>query len=106
MNTAKEIKLTAKEIEFLNNLDKVEGGRNFGQLQAKKYLGKGVTFANLNTLKAEKGLKYVGTMQMLQEGGSSIWYFNAINGETYRIPEPQDGIDEFFELEFKRKKLE
>jgi hypothetical protein len=97
------IELTAKEKELINNLDgNVTRGKHFGQLQAKKYVGKNQNFLFLNMLKQEEGGKYVGALRMAR-GEDLLWYFDAIDGETYRIPEPEGGIDELFDIEFKRR---
>lgn len=58
--------------------------------------------------------KYLGTRKDIIESGvngtiklinvePSMWLFTAGDGEGYRIPEPADGIDSVFEIEFKRK---
>jgi len=92
--------LTATEREFLENLDKVndnERGGNFGLLKAKKYTGTNSRILALNGTAAD-----IGSVRMsrTEEG---VYYLDGIDGETYRIPEPKDGIDSIFELEFKRK---
>ena len=101
----KPYELTATEREFLFNLDKESPrGKAFGQLKAKKYVGKAdYDFDFLNLLKTENGEKYVGSLWMCK--GEDAWYFNGIDGKTYIIPEPADGIDELFDIEFKRKDM-
>lgn len=93
--------LTAKEKEFINNFDNGSRGKHFGQLQCKKYLGKNQDLQFLNLLKAEEGGKYIGAIHSVK--GEDAWYFYGIDGVKYRIPEPADGIDELFEIEFKRR---
>ncbi len=101
----KNTELTAKEREFLNNLDKIERGTNFGTIQVKSYRGKSSTLGFLNLLKDEQGTKYIGSTSFVREGDKDFWYLYAIDGETYRIPEPAEGIDEFFDMEFKRNNV-
>lgn len=100
-------KFTAKEIELIENFCAYgKTQRHFGQLQAKAYIGTGEVWGTLrflNEVKKEKGVKYVGSLQAINEGEDTFWYLNAINGERYRIAEPADGIDEIFDIEFKRK---
>jgi hypothetical protein len=81
--------------------------KEFGQLRAKRYIGNtNFNLEFLNELKGEQGLKYVGALQMIEENQKSFWYLKAIDGETYRILEPADGIDELFDIEFKRRDVE
>lgn len=93
--------LTAKERECINNLDTGKRGKEFGQLRVKRYVGNDKTLKALNTLKAERGEKTVGTTSFIPAEDS--WYFYAINGKTYHIPEPAEGIDSVLDIEFKRK---
>jgi hypothetical protein len=103
----KEIKftpLTNKERELIENWDKVTPTKSFGLLRAKKYVGKNVNLLFLNEIKADEGKKYIGSLQAVK--GEDAWYLDAIDGERYRIPEPEEGIDELFDIEFKRTKIE
>ena len=97
----KTIELTQTERNAIENLDKVQKApKQFGLLQAKKYIGKNVNLLFLNEIKADEGKKYIGSLSMVK--GENAWYLDAIDGERYRIPEPQEGIDELFDTEFKR----
>lgn len=95
---------TAKELESIENLDKGEVGKQFGLLKATQYVGKNKSLLALNDQKRFDGKKYIGSLRFNYR--ESIWYFDAIDNESYRIPEPQDGIDSLFDLEFKRVRAE
>lgn len=96
--------LTEAQKQAIDNLDKGEKAAAFGDLKAKKYIGKNVNLLFLNELKAEEGKKYIGSLQTVK--GEDAWYFWGIDGEKYRIPEPENGIDELFDIEFKRVRAE
>ena len=92
--------LTEKEKQFLENLDVVPNHKQFGLLQVKTVQNQ--RYAFLNEIKKSTSKKYCGTIQAVTENRKTVWYFDAIDGERYRIPEPNDGIDSYFEIEFKR----
>lgn len=95
--------LSEKEKEAIGNLDgNTQRGRHFGQLQCKKYVGGNADIRDLNKLKAETKSKYIGSIRV-SRGEEGIWYFDGIDGKTYKVFEPADGIDELFEIEFKRR---
>lgn len=106
--TAKDCELTEAQRNLIENFENVptKGKMNFGLLQAKSYCGKNqtVNLARLNELKKEQGKKYIGSLS--QPFGETAWYLYAIDGKTYRIPEPIDGIDSILDIEFKRTKIE
>lgn len=70
-------------------------GKEFGLLKVRKYRGFNSALLALNGT-----TKTIGTAQYIKREG--VWYFDAINGERYRIPEPAEGIDSVLEMEFKR----
>lgn len=88
--------MTEQQLYF-NSEELLIPNQKFGDLMVKKYLGTNPTLLKLN-----KPRGYIGTAEMKLEGENSVWYFYAEDGETYRIPEPEDGIDEVLELDFKR----
>lgn len=97
--------LTQTERNLINNFDENgQRGKSFGLLHAKKYVGKNVNLLFLNEIKADEGKKYIGSLAMCK--GENAWYLDAIDGERYRIPEPENGIDELFDTEFKRVKVD
>lgn len=96
------ITLTEQEMRCLDDLDNFPKGKIFGQLQCKQYVGKNQELQFLNLEKEEEGKKYIGTI--FADATSDVWWFKTNTGEVWRIPEPADGIEELFELEFKRVK--
>lgn len=92
--------LTEKEKKMLDNLDVIPTAKQFGLLQVKTV--QNPRYAFLNEIKKTESKKYCGTIQAITENRKTVWYFDAIDGETYRIPEPTEGIDSYFEIEFKR----
>lgn len=76
----------------------------FGNLQVKKYFGKNVELQFIAELAKEAGKKYIGTASYVVK--ENAWYFYPFScknrNEAFRIPEPADGIDEVFELNFQR----
>lgn len=96
-------KFNESEKQLINNFCKdLPTAKPFGTLEAKKYVGNNQTLAFLNLLKEEQKAKKIGDAKMIREGEDFVWYLWAIDGEKYRIPEPENGIDEVLELEFKR----
>lgn len=96
-------KFNESEKQLIENFCKtLPTAKPFGTLEAKRYVGKNQTLAFLNLLKEEQKAKNIGVAKMIREGENWFWYLWAIDGETYRILEPEDGIDDILELEFKR----
>ncbi len=94
-----ESTLTAKERSFIDAFcADLPRGKRFGYLNVKKYNGTNSELRGLNGT-----AKYIGTAKSEEIGDRTIWVVTAVNGEKYRIPEPEEGIDEVLELEFKRK---
>ena len=95
----KSIQLTDAERKLINNFDEGTRGKEYGQLRVKKYLGKNSSLLALNGT-----AKHIGVANYVaSEGVNGTWYVDAIDGERYRIPEPNDGIDTLLDTEFKRK---
>ena len=96
--------LTNAQRELIDNFCKIgKRAKPFGNLYAKKYVGNNnVALEFLNLLKDETQGKYIGKVQAISENGKCFWYLWAIDGETYRILEPSNGIDDILELDFKR----
>ena len=94
----KNIELTNKEREMIDNFCKDgESSKEFGNLNVRNYFG------NNSHLRGMNGTaKIIGTAQYIAK--ESRWYFYAMDGETYRIPEPDGGIDTILDIEFKRNK--
>ena len=93
----KNNELTNKEREMINNFCKDgESSREFGRLNVRNYFGNNSQLRELNGT-----AKNIGTAQFI--AGENRWYFYAIDGETYRIPEPANGIDTILDIEFKRQ---
>jgi len=96
MKTLTQPVLTDAERKLIDNFDEGVRGREFGRLNVRKYFGNNSALLALNGT-----AKTIGTTQYIKREG--VWYFYAIDGEKYRIPEPVDGIDSVLDIEFKRK---
>ena len=91
---------TDAERKLINNFcADGERSKGFGFINVKRYLGLNTRFAALNGT-----AKSIGTASYVKsEGVFGTWYVDAIDGERYRIPEPELGIEAVLDLEFKRK---
>mgnify|MGYP003394005362 CR=1 FL=1 len=99
----KIVKFTESERQLIENFCKIgQKAKTFGTLEAKKYFGNNPSLQFLNRIKTHYALKNIGVTKLIKEGEDYFWYLWAIDGETYRVIEPENGIDEILELEFKR----
>jgi mRNA-degrading endonuclease HigB of HigAB toxin-antitoxin module len=91
--------LTAKERESILNFGNVTNRRETAELKVLKIfnLPENKRFATLKKVKSA-----YGTIRFVVR--ENKWYFEATDGETYRLNEPKDGIESRFKIEFKRKK--
>lgn len=95
--------LTDAERRLINNFDEGERGQSFGSHKVKSYTGDKAKYQFLNAMRLHYGLKNIGTISFIPR--EDFWYLDAIDGETYRIPESENGIDADFDIEFKRNNV-
>ncbi len=93
------------KVQMYHNPDEhSEKPTKFGDLQVKKYLGNNVEIQFLQLLAKEEGRKYIGTVQFVVK--EDAWYLFPYNAKTrddaFRIKEPENGIEEILDIEFKR----
>lgn len=98
MKTTKSTELTDAERKLIENFDNGTRGKEYGRINVSQYLGNNSLLKELNGT-----AKIIGTTYFVK--AENTWYFDAIDGESFRIPEPEDGIESVFSLEFKRNNV-
>lgn len=98
MKTTKSTELTDAERKLIENFDNGTRGKEYGRINVSQYLGNNSLLKELNGT-----AKIIGTTYFI--ANENAWYFDAIDGESFRIPEPADGIESVFTLEFKRNNV-
>lgn len=87
------------------NPEEIARANSFGHLRVKKYLGTNPTLLSLNALKKEQKLANIGNIHFVVR--EDKWYFQPITSndrnDAFRFAEPENGIEELFDIEFKRK---
>ncbi len=101
INKNVKVQLTDAERRLIDGLTDGKRGKEFGKLQVRNYLGHNSALRALNGTAKSIGYCY-GITEVGATGVREVWYFEAINGDKIRIPEPKNGIDTVLDIEFKR----
>ncbi len=87
------------------NPEEATRASQFGHLTVKKYLGKATELVFLNELRKEEHRPNIGNIHFVV--AENAWYFQPFTSndrnDAFRFLEPADGIEELFDIEFKRK---